>query len=294
MKDQITHLLSPYKACIEKAIAERINSWKETSSLKKATEYATLNGGKRFRPALVMMVAEALKKKHDVMEAAMAIEFFHTASLIADDLPSMDNDEFRRGQPTTHKVFGEATAILATYVLIAAGYDCITKNAKQVPNGDKISILAVENIAYNAGLKGAAGGQFLDIYPPDLSLETLKEVIRKKTVSLFEIAFIQGWLFGGGDLEKLSSVKKAADHFGMAFQIADDFGDVIQDVTNQRQVNMVTVLGKEQAEKMFHVELLSYCKMMKQLEIDSPSLMTLATLLEEIVKATNYAQGLLS
>jgi len=290
LNTDINDILFPYKTCVEKAILERIQSWNESTDLKKASEYAVLNGGKRFRPALVIMVAEALKKKHSVIEAAMAIEFFHTASLIADDLPSMDNDEYRRGQPTTHKVFGEATAILATYVLIAAGYDSIARNSRLVPNGNQIAVLAVENVAFNAGLKGAAGGQFLDIYPPNLTLDTLKEVIRKKTVSLFEIAFVQGWLFGGGDLEKLSFVKKGADHFGMAFQIADDFGDVDQDIVNQRQINMVTLVGREQAEEMFHVELESYRETMRSLKLDSPELMMLANLLEnQVLINQNFA-----
>lgn len=285
MSVNIIDLLSPYKTRIEQAIVERVASWSDTRLLREASEYAVLNGGKRLRPALVLLVAQALGKGYDVTEAAMAIEFFHTASLVADDLPSMDNEEERRDCPTVHKVYGEATAILVSYVLIAAGYESLAKNAAIVPHGKQICAEAVQNVARNAGLQGAAGGQFLDLYPPDLSLETIEEAIRKKTVSLFEISFVLGWLFGGGDVAKLEAVKRAADHFGMAFQIADDFGDIQQDFLNHRQVNLVTVAGAERAAKMFHVELTAYRKVLQSLGVDSAELTALADLLEESIVA---------
>ena len=114
--------------------------------------------------------------------------------------------------------------------------------------------MVLENAAYNTGLFGATGGQFLDLNPPNLSLSTLKEIIHKKTTSLFEISFVSGWLYGGGDYEQLSLVKEVASHFGMAFQIADDLDDMAQDKGNDRAVNVANVQGESYAQEMFHVE----------------------------------------
>ncbi len=267
-------LLGAYQSKIEQKIKESLSLLGPKSLLRDTCEYALLNGGKRFRPALVYAIAETLGKGWDVSYAALAIEFFHTASLIADDLPCMDNDDERRNKPTTHKVYGEANALLASYGLIAAGYECIAKNAllikKLDPNAqaDHLCVLALENGTYNTGLNGATGGQFLDIDPPDLSQSTMEEVICKKTVSLFEIAFVLGWLFGGGRPDLLDTVKKAAKHFGMAFQIADDIGDVEQDKINGRQVNMAAVVGKEKARQMFHEELEQFQKTLILLNLE--------------------------
>ncbi|MFQ5729498.1 MAG: polyprenyl synthetase family protein, partial [Waddliaceae bacterium] len=227
-----------------------------------ACEYALMVGGKRFRPCLVLMMAKALGQGADATFAALSVEFFHTASLVADDMPSMDDDEQRRGAPSVHKKFGEPEALLASYALIAAGYECIAKNAEEVKisgfpfsdQADRLCLLALENAVYSTGLKGATGGQFLDISPPDLSLTGLRDIIHKKTSSLFEISFVFGWLFGGGDPQRLALVKQAASHFGMAFQIADDLGDMEQDLKNKRLVNMANVFGEDAARQMFHEE----------------------------------------
>lgn len=252
------------------------------TELREACEYALLNGGKRFRPALVYLVADALGKNYDVTSAALAIEYFHTASLIADDLPCMDNDDERRNKPSTHKVYGEATALLATYVLIAAGYGLIATAAKALPQDSAHGGLeAISNAAFNTGAFGATGGQFLDINPPDLSLQTLREILHKKTVSLFEISFVFGWIFGGGDLKKLSEVKKCASHYGMAFQIADDIGDVEQDAKNGRKINMAGVFGADEAKRMLSEEIAGYRASLKDLGIVSPELLALASILEE-------------
>lgn len=251
------------------------------TQLREACEYALLNGGKRFRPALVYLVADAIAKDFDVSSAALAIEYFHTASLIADDLPCMDDDDERRNKPSVHKVYGEATALLASYALIAAGYGLIATAARTLPQEKAVEGLeALSNAAFNTGVFGATGGQFLDINPPDLTLKTLREIIHKKTVSLFEISFVFGWIFGGGDIMRLAEVKKCASHYGMAFQIADDLGDVEQDAKNGRKINMAGVFGIEEALRMFHEEIKGYCSSLKSLGIATPELLALAAALE--------------
>lgn len=287
----VSELLRPYQHRTEKVIQQYLPSFGADGKLREACEYALTNGGRRFRPSLVFMVADALNSKADVSHAALSIEYFHTASLIADDLPCMDDDDERRNKPSLHKAFDEATALLASYALIAAGNACIAACAHEIskrphPNGldgHFLGILALENAAYNTGTQGTTGGQFLDIYPPDLSLKTLREVIQKKTVSLFEVSFVFGWLFGGGHPDALPLIKQCASHFGMAFQIADDLGDVEQDALNGRKINMAGVFGIESAAAMFHEEIAGYRVALKTLKLESKELLGLALCLEEQV-----------
>ena len=284
---EISQVLAGYKTHIEEKLLECVPTLGEKTVLRDACEYALMNGGKRFRPALVLMIAKALGREADATQSALAVEFFHTASLIADDLPCMDNDDERREKPSVHKAYGESIALLATYALIASGYEYLAKNAKALKQAhlpfssysDRICLLALENATYNTGFFGATGGQFLDIFPPDLNLATIREVIHKKTVSLFEISFMLGWLYGGGDLSKLDLVKKAASHFGMAFQIADDLVDIQQDAVNGRKVNIAAVLGKEAALQMFHEESRFFQKTLHDLRLDSQELRDILALL---------------
>lgn len=285
-------ILAPYQKEFELKLSRAISLLGPKTQLHEACEYALMNGGKRFRPILVLLIAKALNAVIDVSQAALAVEFFHTASLIADDLPCMDDDDLRRNHPTVHKVYGEALALLASYALIAAGYEFLGKNAETLRlsnapyriNSDRICVLALENSTYNTGLLGATGGQFLDINPPNLEINTLKEIIRMKTVSLFEISFVLGWLYGGGDLNKLKFVKKAAYHFGMAFQIADDFGDVEQDARNGKLVNLVTACGLEKATLLFHTELNDFKQAMSELNLNIPELNNMSELLRSNVQ----------
>lgn len=284
-------VLLPYQQLIEKKLEENIGYLGPKSSLRDVCEYALLNGGKRFRPALVLMIAKALGFGIDVFPAAMGIEYFHTASLIADDLPCMDNDDERRNKPTTHRVFGESAALLATYALISAGYACLVQNSILIQGSvhpfasqsDHLCVLALENATFNTGLQGATGGQFLDLSPPDLTLGSLREVIHKKTVTLFEISFVWGWLFGGGDAAKLHLVKKSAAHFGMAFQIADDIDDREQDIVNNRSINVANVIGLEAAKQLFHEEITLFHQTLVELKLNRGDLHDLAHLLQSFV-----------
>lgn len=285
-------LLKGYQEQIDQAIKQEIPSFGKDSPARKACEYALMNGGKRFRPAITLMVSDALNLGADVMQAALATEYFHTASLVADDLPCMDDDDERRDKPSLHKVYGEALSLLVTYALIAEGYRNYAKNTEtlknaQLPhsaNSDRICTLSLETATYNTGLNGATGGQLLDIMPPDLSLETVKEVIHKKTSSLFDIAFVSGWLFGGGDIAKLDLVKQAAAHYGLAFQIADDIGDQEQDLKNNRKINVANLFGLDTARKMLEEEITAYHQYLNKLNIATPVLKEIATSLIETIK----------
>lgn len=266
-------VLKPYLVLVEQAIVKKMGSFGEKTNLYNACEYALLNGGKRFRPAIVLMVAKALNPSADVLPVAMAVEYFHTASLIADDLPCMDNDDLRRGKPSTHKIYGEATALLASYSLIAAGYGLISENAQNIKNANlpfssnygDILVFALQNASYNTGILGASGGQYLDLFVKD----RIKEAIDKKTVSLFELSFVFGYLFGGGNIKHLDAVKKAAAHFGMAFQIADDIDDFEQDLKNGSKANTAINYGKEKSFEMIQNELFSFFTIIKKLQLNT-------------------------
>lgn len=283
----ILQALMPYKLHIEAELLKRIETFGPATRLRQAATYSLMTGGKRIRPALVMMIAKILGNEADVTEAALSVEFFHTASLIADDLPCMDNDDMRRDKPSLHKVYGESTSLLASYALIAAGYEGLVRNGKVLKESnldfssqsDHLSLLAIENVTYNAGMQGAPWGQLLDVQPPDLTLETVMEVMEKKTVTLFEIAFVCGWLFGGGGIDQLDKVKKAAGHFGRAFQIADDLSDQAQDVTNDRKINLATIIGHEKAMQMFHKEKESLYKELGALHLNKGDLAILTSYL---------------
>jgi geranylgeranyl diphosphate synthase type II len=291
----LTNLLDSFKIRIEQIIHNYIDTMGEKTVLRDACEYALKNGGKRFRPALVFMVAKALGHGADVSCVALGVEFAHTASLIADDLPCMDNDDMRRDKPSTHKVFGESVALLASYVLISASYGLLAENAKVVKqsglphadHGDELCVLMLENISTNLGIHGTTGGQFLDIVPPNLSWQMLFTIIHKKTGTLFEVAFVAGWLFGGGPLEALPTVKKAAKHFGLAFQIADDLGDMEQDIINGRLINVANVLGKEKAIELFHGEIAQFKTALDHLHLQSEELNAIADLLVQRVAVSH-------
>ena len=274
-----SEILAYYQKPINQALKESFSSFGPQTQLREAVEYALINGGKRFRPAIVYLVADALGRKSEVADAALAVEYFHTASLIADDLPCMDDDDTRRDHPAVHKVYGEATAILATYALIAAGYDCIRLNGQKLGR-DALTALAIENATYNTGILGATGGQYGDLFPDELTEASVLDVIDKKTGTLFEISFVFGWLFGGGDLDQLDLVKKAARHFGRAFQISDDFLDLKQD---EGKLNFPAVVGVEKGAQFLSDELSALKEALKKLRLNSPELLTLVTLIEQRV-----------
>ena len=277
-----------YKKQFEEELEAHMDLFGPPTVLREACHYALLNGGKRFRPIIVFMMAKALGKKLSVVFSAMAVEFFHTASLVADDLPCMDDDDLRRNKPSVHKVFGETTALLATYGLIAAGYQCISLNAQalhaKTQANDQVCALAVENASLNTGLLGATGGQYLDIFPPGQTEEEIREILQKKTVSLFEIAFVMGWLFGGGDPQRLPEVKQAALHFGMAFQLADDIDDMEQDRQKGSLGNFAVAFGKERALQVFYAEIEAFREVLQALQLSSPELKELELFLIQQVQ----------
>ena len=278
-------LLRKHKEAFEEVLSANIPYFGMKTSLRDAVEYALLNGGKRIRPIIVKMVSEGIGNGFKVDEAASSVEFFHVASLIADDLPCMDDEDTRRNKPTVHKVFGETTALLSSYALLTSGFEKIYGSVRELesnqsPYAGKACEIALKHASRCSGIWGATGGQFLDIYPPDSSLETIKEIVQKKTVTLFEVSFIFGWIFGGGDPQHLDLVKKAAYHFGMSFQISDDLSDIEQDKKNDCKVNIAIALGEEMAYQMFLEEIDKFTVYLKALNLFTPAFEELKSLVE--------------
>lgn len=191
-----------------------------------AMRYSLLAGGKRLRPIFVFdfcrMCGGDWKK---AAPFAAAVEMIHTYSLIHDDLPCMDNDDFRRGRPTNHKVYGEATAVLAGDGLLTAAFSCLAK----APYSAEICIRAVEILSECAGELGMVGGQVLDMSSEQRQCteQEVLDIQSRKTGALIRAACMLGVLAGGGSEAQLTAAGIFADHLGLAFQIRDDMLDVI-------------------------------------------------------------------
>ena len=198
--------------------------------LSRAVRYSLFAGGKRLRPTLVLATAEAVGgNMKDALPAAAAFEMIHTYSLIHDDLPAMDNDSLRRGQPTSHIVFGEAMAILAGDALQTHAFEVIAQPSGrcQVPTEERMRAVAV--LAEATGARGMVGGQVADLEsegtPADA--EMLEFIHRHKTGALIRASVEVGAIVGGGDEKVVYELRRFGEEIGLAFQIVDDILDVV-------------------------------------------------------------------
>ena len=218
-----------YRAFIEDYLKNIYQEFKDEpqKSLFEAMEYSLLAGGKRLRPIFAMDFCRMCGGDwKNAAPFAAAVEMIHTYSLIHDDLPSMDNDDFRRGRPTNHKVYGEAMAILAGDALLTDAF-MVAASAK-LPNPQDMGF-AISVLAQGAGSLGMVGGQVLDIQAESREL-TEQEVIdiqSRKTGALINDACVLGVIAGGGTEEQIAAAARFAGALGMAFQIRDDMLDVI-------------------------------------------------------------------
>ena len=218
-----------YRAFIEDYLKNIYQEFKDEpqKSLFDAMEYSLLAGGKRLRPIFAMDFCRMCGGDwKNAAPFAAAVEMIHTYSLIHDDLPSMDNDDFRRGRPTNHKVYGEAMAILAGDALLTDAF-MVAASAK-LPNPQDMGF-AISVLAQGAGSLGMVGGQVLDIQAESREL-TEQEVIdiqSRKTGALINDACVLGVIAGGGTEEQIAAAARFAGALGMAFQIRDDMLDVI-------------------------------------------------------------------
>jgi geranylgeranyl diphosphate synthase type II len=199
----------------------------EPETLRDAMRYSLLAGGKRLRPILCLAACELAGGASDLaLPTAVALEMIHTMSLIHDDLPAMDNDDLRRGRPTSHKMFGEAMAILAGDALLARAFEMVAVRSSGVNPQHLLAVVGELSLA--AGAPGLVGGQVVDLDSEgkNVALPTLEYIHLHKTGALLRACVVCGALVGGAEADLLGALRIYARGIGLAFQIIDDILDV--------------------------------------------------------------------
>ena len=235
----------------EKALKRILNETK-TSTLKEATTYALMGGGKRIRPLLGVKVLEAYGVDPEpYIDVVLSVEMIHTYSLIHDDLPAMDDDDLRRGRPTVHKAFDEATAILAGDALLTDAFEVVSTH-KFLTDEQKVKLITI--LSSHSGSNGMVYGQMLDLESErkPIDIDTLKEIHIHKTAKLLQAPMMMASTIVGG--EDVNAWEMVGYHLGLAFQIQDDIlevtsteetmGKSLSDVRNDKST-YVKLLGLE-------------------------------------------------
>lgn len=220
--------------------------------IMEAMNYSILAGGKRLRPMLMSETYRLFGGRSEVIEPFMAaIEMIHTYSLVHDDLPAMDNDEYRRGKKTTHAVYGEAMGILAGDALLNYAFETATKAFDMEPENPNIG-KALQVLSRKAGIYGMVGGQVVDILSENdgnITKEKLDFIYRLKTGALIESSMLIGAILAGATVKEQNAVLNAATEVGLAFQIKDD----ILDVTSTLEVLGKAIGSDEKNNKATYV-----------------------------------------
>lgn len=223
------------------------NHHEESGDLNKAVRYSALAGGKRIRPVLCLMAAECFGgSQKAALRAGCAFELIHTYSLIHDDLPAMDNDDYRRGRLTSHRVFGEATAILAGDSLLTMAFEWFSTLPQLGLSSDK-TVKIISNACIAAGHRGMIGGQMLDILNENRSVDvlSLERTHRQKTGALIIAPIWTGAVIADASMQELDAMVDYAASIGLLFQVVDDILDVEGDAeTLGKQTGRDAELGK--------------------------------------------------
>ena len=233
-------------------------------TINEAMRYSLLAGGKRIRPLLCLAACQLVGGDEEVaLPTACALEMIHTRSLIHDDLPSMDNDDFRRGKPTCHKVYGEEIAILAGDALLSRSFEYIARATKGASAERVLRVIA--DVGKAVGSEGLVAGQVVDIQMEGnggagAGLETLQYIHAHKTGALLEAAVVAGAVLGGADEAQVARLGRYAQAIGLSFQVVDDILDVTatseelgKTAGKDQAVNKATypsLLGLEESRKI--------------------------------------------
>ena len=232
-------------------------------TMAQAMNYSMLAGGKRLRPMLIQETYRLFGGTEKVAEPFMAgMEMIHTHSLIHDDLPALDNDDYRRGRLTTHKVYGEAMGVLSGVALLNYAYETMLQAFSLTEDQDRV-ICALKVMAEKTGIHGMLGGQSVDVENDGkpLEKEMLDYIYRNKTSALIEASMMTGAILAGADEQQVAVVEEAAGNIGLAFQIQDvtstdeELGKPVHSDEKNNKVTYVTLFGIEEASRQ--VELLS-------------------------------------
>jgi geranylgeranyl diphosphate synthase type II len=262
---------------VNNSLGYYVKKYKESPDiLKEAIEYSIENSGKRFRPILCLLTAKSLGKDYRaVLPTACAIEFIHTYSLIHDDLPSIDNDDLRRGKPTCHKKFGEDIAILAGDALFAEAFNIIIKY--QIAD-DRTKIKILEEIAGASGASGMAAGQIVDVYftGKKISKKKLEYIHRNKTGKMITACVRCAAILCGVSSDYLKKFTEYSENLGLAFQITDD----ILDVTSDNRINTFpNIWGISKSKEIARDKIDKAIAIIKSMDIDYEWLVNIANFL---------------
>ena len=232
---------------------------KSDDIVSEAMKYSVRNGGKRIRPMLTLEFCKACGAEPEkALPLACAVEMIHTYSLIHDDLPCMDDDDYRRGKPSCHIAFGEANALLAGDALLTLAFETAVKADVAAEN----VVRAVKELSYSAGILGMVGGQVLDLQNENkaLTLSELEQIHNLKTGELIRVACVLGCVAAGADEEKIKSAEAYAKGIGLTFQIVDDILDVTSDAetlgkpigsdAENQKTTYVSLLGIEKSKEV--------------------------------------------
>ena len=260
---EINTLINQHKLKFDEFYKKLLNKQLNNSLLAKAMRYSSINGGKRIRAFLVSESSKMVNlSSENAMIICSSIESIHSYSLIHDDLPSMDNDDFRRGKASNHKKFGEATAILAGDALHDLAFQLISENLKNID--PKRNLKLINYLTNCTGHNGLAGGQSLDLLYENkkLSKNKIIEMYNKKTGKLFEFSFAAPFIMMNENINRIKFSKNYGSVFGTIFQITDDILDEINSFKeigktpgkdkSQGKRTLLSVLGK--------IKAINYCE----------------------------------
>jgi geranylgeranyl diphosphate synthase type II len=293
MAMKVEESVSQKKKAVERELESILSQ--ENSLLFQAMRHAVLSGGKRFRPILALASGECFGASPDlVLPFACALELIHNYSLVHDDLPSIDNDDFRRGKPSCHRAYGEDIALLAGDSLLTMAFEILARAPLRKNLQVKREQIIME-ISQSAGVKGMVGGQFMDITLSQdaLTEETYHELILKKTGSLIIASVKTGAILGEAGASELEAAVKYGRNVGLAFQIRDDILDSGQDAQKGRlpRPNYVSLFGIKDSERRLKDFVEAARNAMDEASLESEELHYLATKLLELEKRSENEQN---
>lgn len=294
MQEETKKKFDEYKKLVEKKLDEYIPV-KYPEKIWESMRYSVLAGGKRLRPVMALETCRVLCGTYEhAVPTACAIEMLHSQSLIHDDLPCMDNDDYRRGKLTNHKVFGESTAVLAGDALLSFAPQVILQNTPKTVSSDTL-LNVLEEFVVAAGAEKLIAGQVVDIDSEgkQISEETLNFIHENKTGALFKLSMRTGAILAGAEEEKLKAVTDYAEKIGLAFQIMDDVLDVTSTLeelgktpgkdAQENKATYVSFYGIETSKKQVASLCKQACDILKEHGIESDVLQAIADSINERV-----------
>ncbi|HRD02864.1 MAG TPA: polyprenyl synthetase family protein [Candidatus Saccharicenans sp.] len=268
---ETSNYLQKKKARLEETLSSFLSG--EDSMVFAAMRYAVFSGGKRIRPLLLLATGEYFGLTEEILlPYACAIECIHNYSLIHDDLPAMDNDDIRRGQPTCHKIFGEALALLAGDGLLSLAFE-ILLSAPWPPGGPGLKEEVCHDIALATGPAGMIAGQWLDLSldPGVTNIQAYEELARKKTAGLITVSAMSGARLAGASPVMVKALEDYGTKLGLAWQLKDDLEDIGQDTVpaGSFRPNLARHLGPQKTRELVNLWLSQSIEALRKAELNS-------------------------